>query len=56
MKELLFPEFQEKRQVTIQIEAELLKKIRDVADERSITLRQVFEFSLKLFLEKAKNE
>jgi len=45
------PTKKEKTRVTVEIENELLKRVRDEIEVRQITLRQAAEYGLKMFLD-----
>lgn len=56
MKQLTFPKLKEKSPLTVQVETELLERVRFICKDKDITLRQAVEYSLQLFIEASKTE
>ena len=51
--QLGFPAFKPKQVLTVQIETELLKRIKLEAKRRKLTLRQIVEYGMSKFLEES---
>jgi hypothetical protein len=56
MKKPLFEKEPEKASFSLEIEKDLLDKIRATAKRQNITIRQIVEYSLSNFLEQVEKE
>lgn len=51
MRQLKLPEFRPKQSLTVQIDSELLNRVRAETKKRSVTLREAVEYGLRSYLE-----